>query len=176
MIKHIMIPVAAFMVTATGVSAFNSDILEKINVNLTTSQIEALEESHDLREAGDYYAARAVMEEADIDKDTMKEIRSAMHKYRMEMRDAIKTALENNDYEAFKTAIVDSPLAEKITSEEDFKQFVTAHELMTEGKFDEAHTIMTELGIERGEHNRGFGGHRGMHKIDGQTGERGMRD
>ena len=162
MIKHIMIPVAAFMVTATGVSAFNSDILEKINVDLSISQIEALEESHKLREAGDFDAARTIMEEADIDRDTMHEIRSAMHEYRMEMRDVIKEAVENNDYEAFKTAIADSPLADKISSEEDFSKFIEAHELMTEGQFEEARTIMTELGIERGEHKGKFGGHHGM--------------
>ncbi len=162
-----MIPMAAFMVSATGVSAFNGDILDKINVNLTTSQIEALEESHELRESGDFDAARTVLEEADIDKKTMHEIRSAMHKYRMEMRDAIKDAVENNDYEAFKTAIVDSPLAEHITTKEEFTKFVEAHELMAEGKFEEAHAIMTELGIERGEHTGRFGEHRGVHKMNG---------
>ena len=162
MIKHIMIPVAAFMVTATGVSAFNSDILEKINVNLSTSQIEALEESHELREAGDY--------EAEIDRDTMHEIRSAMHEYRMEMREAVKEAVENSDYEAFQSAIAETPLAEQITSEEDFEQFVEAHELMADGEFEAAKEIFAELGIEKKGHKGGFGGgHRGgMHKMQSE--------
>lgn len=170
MIKHIMIPVAAFMVTATGVSAFNSDILEKINVNLSTSQIEALEESHELREAGDYDAARTVLEEAEIDRDTMHEIRSAMHEYRMEMREAVKEAVENSDYEAFQSAIAETPLAEQITSEEDFEQFVEAHELMADGEFEAAKEIFAELGIEKKGHKGGFGGgHRGgMHKMQSE--------
>lgn len=168
MIKHFIIPVAAFAVTATGVSAFNSDLLEKINIDLTTSQIEALEESHELRHAGDYEAARTVLEEAGIDQDIMHEIRSAMHEYKHEMRDIIHAAIENEDYDTFMTAIADTPLAEHIGSKEDFEQFVAAHELMAAGDFETAHEIFESLGIERKGHSGPDGrgrGHGHMHEM-----------
>lgn len=170
MITQIMIPVAAFAVTATGVSAFNGDILEKINIELTASQIEALEESHELRRAGAFDEARAVLEEADIDHDTLHEIRSALHVYRMEMREAVRAAIEDNDYDAFMIAIAGTPLGEQITSEADFERFIEAHELMAEGEFAAAKDIMEELGIERGHrghgHRHGSGPH---HKHGGQV-------
>lgn len=169
MIKYIMIPVAAFMVTATGVSAFNTDILEKINVNLTTNQLEALETSQELRSAGDFDAARTVLEEANINKETMHEIRSAMHQYKIQMREAIKKAVENNDFEAFQVAIVESPLAEKITSELDFEKFVNAHELMANGNFESAQKLFEELGIERGGHGK-MQGQEHRNKQMGKTG------
>lgn len=154
-----MIPVAAFAVTATGVSAFNGDILEKIDVDLTTSQIEALEESHELRKAGDYNAAREVLEDADIDREIMHEVRSALQEHRTQMRDAIKAAIEDGDYEEFQNVIADSPLAEHITSESDFEQFIEAHELMAEGEFESAREILDELGIERKGRHDGHGKH-----------------
>lgn len=162
-----MVPVAAFAVTATGVSAFNGDVLEKINVNLTTSQIEALEESHELRQAGAFDEARAVIEAADIDRDTMHEIRSAFHQYKMELRDGIKAALEEDDYEAFAALVADTPLGEKITSEAQFEQFKQAHLLMEDGEFAAAKEIFTELGIER--HGKGGHGEKHRHHKGGQS-------
>ena len=43
-----------------------------------------------------------------------------------------KTALENNDYEAFKTAAEGTPLADQIT-EENFSKFVEMHNLIEAG-------------------------------------------
>jgi len=50
MIKQLIIPVAAFAVTATAVSAFNTDFLESIDVDLTDDQISALVESREIIE------------------------------------------------------------------------------------------------------------------------------
>ncbi len=166
-----MIPVAAFAVSATGVSAFNGDIIEKLNIELSTSQIEALEESHELRRSGAFDEARAVLEEANIDHATMHEIRSAVHAYRMELREAIHTAIETADYDEFVTLIGDGPLSEHITSQADFERFIEAHELMAEGEFAAAKDIMQELGIERESHRHGAhihhgGSHRGERPIN----------
>lgn len=68
MIKQIIIPVAAFAITVTGASAFNSDMLSKIDVDLTSSQISALEEAQELMKSGDREGAQALMSDLGIEK------------------------------------------------------------------------------------------------------------
>ena len=70
-------------------------------------------------------------------------------------REAVHTALEEDDYRAFKAAIADSPLADIITSRADFEQFQEAHRLRQAGNWDEAEDIMDELGVT----HPGVGGH-----------------
>ena len=48
MIKQIVIPAAAFLVTATAVSAYsNPDWLHNLDIDLTDDQVSALEEAHE---------------------------------------------------------------------------------------------------------------------------------
>ena len=144
--KTLLIPLAAFALSATGVSAFNSGVLEK--AGLTEAQIAAFEEAHELRKEGNKDAARDVLERVGIDLQTMESVREAMHEYKKEMHTAIGEAVENNDFEAFTAAIEGSPLAEIITTEEDFALFVEAHQLHEEGEHKAAREIMDELGFE----------------------------
>lgn len=67
---------------------------------------------------------------------------------REEKRDAVKEAIENNSYEAFQAAIVGTPLAETVNSEEKFNQLVESHNLAKAGKIEEARAIRNELGIK----------------------------
>ena len=172
-----MIPVAAFAVTATGVSAFNTDMLSKIDVDLTASQVSALEEAHELRVDGvDREEVKTFLEDAGIDEDTMKEIKEATREVRDTQREAVKTALDNDDYDAFLTASADSPLADAITSEADFATFKAAHELRASGDYEGAQELMSELGIEKPAGQGGRGGEMGgAHKErgDGEGGPRG---
>jgi len=157
-----MIPVAAFAVTVTGASAFNSDMLSKIDVDLTDSQVSALEVAHEMQTDGsDRNEVKTFLEDAGLDKDTMKEIKDATRAVRGEQREAVHTALENDDYDAFKAAIADVPLADAIGSEADFATFKAAHELRADGDKEGASELMAELGIEKPE-GRGHGGHKGM--------------
>ena len=167
MTKRITSPIAAFALiavvagTATTAYAFNPDMLEKIDVDLTEAQVSALDQAHELRESGaDRGEVKTFLEENGIDEDTMKEVRDAVHEVRHEMREAVHTALENDDYSAFLTAIVDSPLADAIDSEADFETFKTAHELKASGDREGAMELMAELGIEK----RAGHGHRGGHR------------
>lgn len=146
-IKSVLIPVAAFAVTVTGASAFSPELLEK--AGLSNEQISAFEEAKELREAGDKDAARDVLVAAGIDEETMQKIREAMREAHDEYRVAIRTAVENNDYEAFLVAIDGSPLAEIIDTEAEFASFVEAHELMEGGDRESAKEIMDDLGIQR---------------------------
>jgi len=158
--KSILIPIAAFALTATGVSAFNSDVL--IKAGLTDEQRSAFEVARELREEGDKDGARDILIEAGIDESVIERVRTAMHEYRQENRGAIHDAVENKDYEAFKVAIEGSPVADIVTTEADFDLFVEAHDLRQDGSHDEAKAIMEELGFEEGMGHQMKGqGHRG---------------
>ncbi len=159
--KALLIPLAAFAVTATGVSAFNSQVLE--DAGLSGNQISAFEEAHERRKEGDRDGARGILEGAGIDLETLENIREAHREYRHGHQEAIHSAVEANDYGAFKDAIEDSPLKDIITTESDFDKFVEAYTLREEGEYDAAKDILTDLGIER---HHGVGGHGRGHGSD----------
>ena len=179
--KSLLIPIAAFAVTATGVSAFNSEVLEK--AGLTEEQISAFEEARELRQEGDRKAARDVLLAAGVDLETMENVKEAMHEHKEAMRTAIDEAVDNNDFDAFKEAVAGSPLEEIITSETDFELFVEAHNLRAEGDRKAAQEIMEELGFAgkmhgmhgrhgKGERDReGEGGHGQFPGFHGDNGE-----
>jgi len=75
---------------------------------------------------------------------------------------AARTAIENNDYNAWKTAVGDNPISEKITAD-NFAKLAEAHKLMQEGKYEEARALREELGLGgRGMMGEMKGGRRGM--------------
>ena len=153
--KALLIPLAAFAVTVGTAQAFNPEVLER--AGLSNEQISAFEEAHELRKAGDRDAARDVIAEAGIDEEVMENIREAMKEWRADHREAIKEAVENEDYEAFLAAVEGSPLADIITTEADFALFVEAHELRESGDREGAKAIFDELGIEKKRHHGPFG-------------------
>tara|TARA_B100002051_G_scaffold172700_1_gene163300 strand:+ start:1708 stop:2301 length:594 start_codon:yes stop_codon:yes gene_type:complete len=142
--KSLLIAIAAFAVTTTGVHAYGgTKVLQRANIS--EDQIAALEEAHELRKNGDADSARDILIEAGIDEEVMRSIRDAKREIKNEVREAV----ENNDYEAFVEAIEDGPLADIITSEADFEKFREAHELREDGQHEEAREIFDDLGIER---------------------------
>lgn len=147
-----MIPVAAFAVTATGVSAFNPDALDRVDVAITDNQVAALEEAHALRQAGaDRSEIKEVLEATGLDRETMKEIRSAVHEAQQETREAVKAAVAAvaaEDYQAFLEVAPDRLLT-AIASESDFALLLEAAELRAAGDKEGAQDIMSELGIEK---------------------------
>jgi Spy/CpxP family protein refolding chaperone len=157
--KPFLIAIAAFAVTATGVQAFQgTEILTR--AGLTEEQIEAFETARELRESGDLKAARDALLDAGVDEEALKSVHRAMH----EKRDAIRAAVEANDYEAFKVAVAGTPLAEAVDTKEKFEKFVEAHTLREDGKWGEAKAILDELGIEPPQHMPGMG--HGRHKME----------
>lgn len=152
--KSLLIPIAAFAVTVTGAQAFNSDVL--VRAGLDETQIAAFEQARELRKGGDKEGARDVLIEAGVDENTVAAVRDAMHKERDAMHEAMEIALEANDYDAFKTAIEGSPLADIITTEADFLLFKEAHDHR-----EAARDIMEELGIKGGERGVDNGRHLG---------------
>jgi hypothetical protein len=171
MTKRITTPIAsfalivAFALTATSAYAFSPNLLEKIDVDLTESQVSAFEQVHELRESGaGRNEVRTFLRESGVDEDTMKEVRNAVREVHHEMRKAVHTALENDDYDAFLIAISDSSLAGAIDSETDFETFKAAHELRESGDHEGARELMAELGIEKPAGHGHRHGHRGGHR------------
>lgn len=155
MLKKIMIPVAAFALTATAASAFTgTEWMSKIN--LTDSQRDAVEEAQQIREEA-HTRAQEVLTNAGIDAAKMREV---MHEARHTEREAVHAAIEAKDFNAFRAAVTDSPLA-VIDTQSEFDRLLEAHELMESGDRDGARAIMDELGVESPGKGMGMGGMRG---------------
>lgn len=155
----LFIAVAAFAVTASGVHAFSSPEL-LIKAGLTDEQVVAVQEAQELKATGDIAAAKETLVAAGITKETMRHIREVAQ----EAKQAVKEAVIANDYEAFKVAIADSPLADLITTEADFDQFVAAHAMRAAGDKESAGEMLAELGIEKSDHSHHMHGKHGGSK------------
>ncbi len=151
--KSLLIAIAAFAVTATGAQAYvGTKTLSR--AGLSSEQISALEEARHLRAEGEVEKARNVLVEAGVDEAALAAIREAARA----AREAMLSAVETGDFAAFKEAVIDTPLADVVTTEADFELFREAHELRAEGKHDEAREILDELGVPEPQgHGKGFG-------------------
>lgn len=142
--KALLIAIAAFAVTTTGAHAYGGAILSRAGLN--EKQVAAVEEARTLRAVGKFTEARDKLVEAGITEEDLRSV----HKVANEARLAIYGAVVHKDYEAFKDAVIGSPLADLITSKVDFEQFCEAHELHTTGEREAAKEIMDELGFGLG--------------------------
>lgn len=107
-------------------------------------------EAHQLAKQGDLEGARAIREELGLNQGSRKGgLNKKGRGMDSETRGAIRQALENNDYEAWKNLKPDRPCAEEL-SQEDFAELVEAHNLRQEGNFEEAREIQQELGLGKG--------------------------
>ena len=87
--KSLLVAIAAFAVTATGVQAYGG-IQAWERADITEEQRSALEEAHELRLGGDKEAARDVLVEAGIDEEVLRSLREASKEVRAEIREAIE--------------------------------------------------------------------------------------
>lgn len=119
------------------------------NPKISEEEFNKLLQVHGLMQAGDYKGAKALKQELGLERGPrmgfgMKGIRS-MHKgkfFNPEKREAIETALDNNDYNAWLEAVgEDCPMTEKI-NEDNFSRLVEVHNLR-----QQAREIMEELGL-----------------------------
>jgi len=93
--------------------------------------------------------------------------------FNSEQHEAIKEAIENNNYEAWQELMAGKPMAEKIT-EENFAKLVEAHNLILDGKYEEARAIKKELGIGFGhikDKGHGMWKEKGFHKFVDEDGD-----
>ncbi|OGY43629.1 MAG: hypothetical protein A3A02_03185 [Candidatus Buchananbacteria bacterium RIFCSPLOWO2_01_FULL_39_33] len=64
-----------------------------------------------------------------------------------ENKDQVVQAIENSDYQTWKSLVGDKSRLAKVITEENFSQLVQMHNLAQEGEFDEAKEIAEELGL-----------------------------
>lgn len=78
---------------------------------------------------------------------------------------AVHEALDNKDFEAFKEAVKNKPhFDESKLTQENFDKMLRVHELMKEGKKEEANKLREELGLPKPPHNhKGKGMHHRHH-------------
>lgn len=129
-------------------------------------------------EAGDYAAwqeaveaqHQQMMSEMTEEKfNEMVEKHAAMDEKRADAsREALQTAIEALDYDAWKEAVGDRPIAETIT-EDNFSTFVAMHDALQDHDFETAKQLGDELGIE-GPEMRGGRGMPGQGMHDGMRG------
>lgn len=141
--KSLLIAIAAFAVTATGVQAYiGTEQLQK--AGFSSSQIEALVQARELKAQGETQKARDKLLKAGLDEKKLKKLKQIFQESHQQLHVAIFT----NDYEKFKDITNGSSLGDIITNQSDFTQFRQALELRQLGKHDEAKSLFTELGIE----------------------------
>jgi hypothetical protein len=127
-----------------------------VHHQLSEADKEKLEEARELRQAGDFEGARAILEEIGMGK---KMFRSAKHMTRNaftpETRESILSALKAGDYEAWVSAISsEKPEAYilKKVNEENFGLLAEMQNAKAEGDFERAKEIAQELELRK----RGF--------------------
>lgn len=141
--KSLLIAIAAFAVTASGVQAYvGSKQLER--AGFSSGQIEALAEAKELKAQGENKKARDLLLEAGLDEDKLKKLRKISHNSYRELHEAIR----QGDYEKFRKLTEGTPLGDVVKSEADFLHFKQGIELRQGGKHGEASGIFTDLGLE----------------------------
>ncbi len=151
----ILVPVLTLGVIAGSVSAAettktNSATDRRVRVELSDEQKTALDQIQELRKAGKTDEAKTLAESVGLPNgEGMKNFREHGGKFRMKMDDgkrenheAVRTAIQNNDYNAFKTASADLPFGTDI-DEAKFAKLVEAHKLM-----EQARALLDEAGIK----------------------------
>ena len=121
---------------------------------ITEENFDKFAEMHNLKKDNKFDEAKIIAEELGIKKEKHFNKKGSFCK-NSEQKEAIKEAIENNDYATWKELDVKCPFADKITVD-NFSKFAEMHNLKKDGKFDEAKIIAEELGIERFGKNRKF--------------------
>ena len=87
-----------------------------------------------------------------------------------EQRDALKTAVEEGDYNSWKEIHETLPKVADLITENNFDQYSEMHNLIQEGNFEEADAIREKLGLPEKGHGRSRGAMQGMREGRGDRG------
>jgi hypothetical protein len=127
---------------------------------VTEDNFNTLVQAHDLMEAGDKEGAKALLEEAGIK-------RPGKHRdERGERFQAVRSAIESGDYQAWADAMAEHPNADIEINEATFATLQEAHTLMEAGDKEGAKALLEEAGIK----------HSGKFKGHGQRGGQGSQE
>ncbi len=142
--KSLLIALAAFAVTATGVQAYDVSNKYLNQAGITSTQVQALSQARDLRRKGEKDKARDLLVKAGVTEETINSLREAAKSAHNDIEDAVLKA----DFTAFRQAILGTPLYDIINTEADFALFREAHALKAKGKYQEARGLMSDLGLK----------------------------
>ncbi|MDP3899813.1 MAG: hypothetical protein Q8Q23_01900 [bacterium] len=117
---------------------------------ITEENFSKLSELHSLVRDGKLEEAKALQAELGLPAMGHFGMMGRMGKFEFGNHAAVQEAINNNDYNAWKEAMGDHPNTEIIT-EENFGKLAEMHNLIKEGKFDEAEAIRAELGLPTGQ-------------------------
>jgi hypothetical protein len=120
--KSLLIAIAAFAVTTTGVHAYGG-VKTMQRAGLNESQVQAIQEARELKLIGHDDEASEILVEAGVDERTLAKLKAMAR----EDRSDIHLALLDDDFELFKELIKDSPLADIISSEVEYDDFREAY-------------------------------------------------
>jgi hypothetical protein len=81
-----------------------------------------------------------------------------------ERHEAMERAFDNKDYDSWKNLMSGKGRVSQVITEENFARFAEAHQLVKEGKSEEAKQIRQELGL-------GLGGRNGLNDGQGNKGQ-----
>jgi hypothetical protein len=115
---------------------------DRAEENITADNFASFVEAHELMQSGDREGAESIFEDLDIERP-----RGNRGEMNRGGNQAMREAVENNDYDAFVEVIGDKPMSEQITVD-NFSQFVEAHELMQSGDMEGAKAIFDDLGVK----------------------------
>jgi len=152
-IATISIFALSLMIAGVGITSAYSG--SGVKPELTDEQKTVLDQMHDLRIDGKFDEVNALREQSGFPQMGRGRGQSAEMQTH---REAVQTALENNDYQAFLIAI-DGTQREEGMTPEIFAKTREAYILRKAGDFEGARVIMDELGI--GGKGFGSGGMRG---------------
>ena len=113
--------------------------------NVTEENFDKFVEAHTLMQAGDFEGAKAIREELGFKTKPRGQFK---HERNAENKEIVFEAIETGDYSAWKEAVGDRPIAEKIT-EENFSQLAEMHNLIQNGDKEGAKAIAEELDIHK---------------------------
>jgi len=143
--------------TVAGAAGFGS-------FNLTDDQREVLQEARELHREGDRDGALNLIENSNLPDELLEKLEQKRE--RKEGFKAVREAVENEDYNAFISAVEGHPLADIIDTVSEFEDFVEAHQLRASGDKEGAREILDELGVKlRG----GHGGHKRYNTIKSKS-------
>ena len=155
----------AMLIAGTGITSAYNGFDRFDRPELTDDQKSAVEDIRDLMRDGKVDEAQTLAEESGLPHFAGN--RMGMGKGMMREnpdRDAVREAVENNDYATFVELRKNMPFAEDV-SEETFAKMVAAHQLMLSGDRDGALEIMKEIAPEKGQGHFGGKG-RGVFRQD----------
>lgn len=141
------LPALALLVLGSSVASAHGG--KDFFAGLTEEQRSALEEARELRKEGDLESAREVLKGAGFDPEMRRpHMLAKTEEERTEMQkrhEAILSAIEENDFEAFQDAVADAPFATLVT-EENFAKLVEAHKLLEAGDKEGARALFEDMG------------------------------